>query len=145
MGRGFSMCEECVVAEREETGYSSSLEPQTPFETSEPQKLVEASKGVECFSVDTPPNRNVVSTHGIVFGVSSKQAFWGLSAQSNRLTRAFEVALVDLKIETVSAGGNAVIGISFALNNSSGSAAMGIAGSSEAVMLIGTAVTLGSA
>jgi uncharacterized protein YbjQ (UPF0145 family) len=128
------MCEECVVTVREEeTAGSISLEL---------EKLFEDSKSVECFSVDAPPNRNVVSTHGIVFGVSSKQAFWGLSTQSNRLTRAFEVALVDLKVETVSAGGNAVIGISFALNNSTGSAAMGITGSSEAVMLIGTAVTL---
>ena len=135
MGRGFSMCEECVVTEREETAGSMSREL---------EKLFEASKSVECFSVGTPPNRNVVSTHGIVFGVSSKQAFWGFSTQSNRLTRAFEVALVDLKVETVSAGGNAVIGISFALNNSTGSSAMGIAGSSEAVMLIGTAVTLES-
>ena len=135
MGRGFNVCEECVVLAREENGHSFSLE----FE-----KLFEDSKTVECFSVDTPPNRNVVTSHGIVFGVSSKQAFWGLSTQSNRLTRAFEVALVDLRLETVSAGGNAVIGVSFALNNSTGSATDVITGSSEAVMLIGTAVTLES-
>jgi uncharacterized protein YbjQ (UPF0145 family) len=39
-------------------------------------------------------------------------------------------------------GANAVVGVSFALNNSTGSSAVGIAGSSEAVMLIGTAIKL---
>jgi len=75
----------------------------------------------------------------LVFGTSSKVAFWGLSKQSDRLTSAYEVALANLKYEAASLSADAVIGITFALNNSTGSAAV-LGGSSEAVMLLGTAV-----
>ena len=82
---------------------------------------------------------------GIVFGNSSIQAFWGLSTQANRLTRGYEAALLNLKYNASKLGADAVIGVSFALNNSTGSGATIITGSSEAVMLLGTAVTISKA
>jgi uncharacterized protein YbjQ (UPF0145 family) len=79
-------------------------------------------------------------TLGLVFGTSSKQAFWGLSTQADRLTRAYDVALANLKFEAAGLGADAVIAITFALNNSTGSGNALLTGSSEAVMLLGTAV-----
>jgi uncharacterized protein YbjQ (UPF0145 family) len=76
----------------------------------------------------------------MVFGTSSKQAFWGLSTQADRLSRAYQAALRNIKYEAALLGADSVYGITFALNNSTGSSASRIAGSSEAVMLLGTAV-----
>jgi uncharacterized protein YbjQ (UPF0145 family) len=91
------------------------------------------------FTVSQPHSIGNFSELGLVFGTSSKVAFWGLSKQSDRLTSAYEVALANLKYEAASLSADAVIGITFALNNSTGSAAV-LGGSSEAVMLLGTAV-----
>lgn len=76
---------------------------------------------------------------GLVFGASSKQA-WGLNSQADRLTQAYEAAAANLRIEAVRRGADAVYGVTFALNNSTGSNAELLAGGSEAVMLLGTAV-----
>lgn len=91
------------------------------------------------FTVSNPTSLLVTEEIGIVFGNSSKQAFWGLSTQANRLSRAYEVALINLKYDAAELGADAVIGVTFALNNSTGSSAK-IAGSSDSVMLLGTAV-----
>lgn len=100
---------------------------------------LEQSMAIECFTTELPGNHKVSQSLGLVFGSSSKQAFWGFSTQANRLSRAYEVALADMKYEAAAVGANAVIAIRFAVNNSTGSAAS-LAGSSEAVVLIGTAV-----
>jgi uncharacterized protein YbjQ (UPF0145 family) len=97
------------------------------------------SENVKVFTTLDPKSIKVVEEMGLVFGNSSKQAFWGLSTQANRLSRAYEAALANLKYDAALLGADAVIGVTFALNNSTGSAAL-IAGSSEAVMLLGTAV-----
>lgn len=94
---------------------------------------------VQLFSVESPQGLLVTKTMGLVFGVSSKQAFWGLSTQADRISRAFEVAQLDLKIQAEKLGANCVVGIQASLNNSAGSSASLIAGSSEGVLLIGTA------
>ena len=101
--------------------------------------LSDSALKVQCFTTEQPGNLRISESKGLVFGSSSKQAFWGFSSQANRLTRAYEVALADMKNEAALMGANAIVGIRFALNNSTGSAAA-IAGSSEAVVLIGTAV-----
>lgn len=101
--------------------------------------LLEQAKAVRVFTVPAPPGLGMLNVVGIVFGNSSKQAFWGLSSQADRLSRAYEAALLNLKYDAATKGANAVVGVSFALNNSTGSSAA-LAGSSEAVMLIGTAV-----
>lgn len=104
--------------------------------------LLKQAEAVQVFTVQTPVGMIVQETFGIVFGNSSKQAFWGLSTQADRLSRAYDAALLNLKYDAAMLGANAVVGVSFALNNSTGSSAVGIAGSSEAVMLIGTAIKL---
>ena len=103
------------------------------------EEILEKSKDIRVFTIYDPKSVKVTEELGLVFGNSSKQAFWGLSTQANRLTKAYEIALANLKYDAAVLGGDAVIGIHFALNNSTGSAAV-IAGSSEAVMLLGTAV-----
>jgi uncharacterized protein YbjQ (UPF0145 family) len=76
---------------------------------------------------------------GIVFGTSSEVAFWGLDTQASRLTNAYHAALMNLKYQALLLKADEVVGVSVALNNSTGSAAV-LGGSSEAVMLIGTAI-----
>jgi len=109
-------------------------------ESEEFAKFLELAEEVRCFTLETPPGLVLEESFGLVFGNSSKQAFWGLSTQANRLSRAYEAAYASLRFDAASVGANAVLGIRFALNNSTGSSAAGIAGSSEAVMLLGTAV-----
>lgn len=107
------------------------------------QELIwrERAEHIKVFTTLNPVSVQVKSELGLVFGNSSKQAFWGLSSQANRLSRAYEAALLNLKYDAAVMGADAVIGVSFALNNSTGSGTTLITGSSEAVMLLGTAVT----
>lgn len=89
-----------------------------------------------------PTNIGKFEEIGLLLGTSSKQAFWGLSTQADRLTRAYGAALLNLKYEAASIGADAVYGVNFALNNSAGSGNGLLAGSSEAVMLLGTAIRI---
>jgi len=132
------MCPICGSIEIDEVS-SNQLEQQE-LEAAEFQRFMEEAENIACFTVDSPPGLAIKESIGLVFGNSSKQAFWGLSTQANRLSRAYEVAYANLKFDAASLGANAVVGVRFALNNSTGSAAVGLAGSSEAVMLLGTAV-----
>ena len=113
-------------------------------EEEDAQAFLEKSKSLVCSTVENPEGIELSETMGLVFGNSSVQAFWGLSTQANRLSRAYEAALLNLKFNAVQLGADAVVGIRFALNNSQGSKAfdIGLAGSSEAVMLLGTAAVL---
>ena len=104
------------------------------------QEALERSESIQVFTILNPVSHTIKSELGLVFGNSSKQAFWGLSTQANRLSRAYEAALINLKYDAALMGADAVIGVQFALNNSTGSSAKLVAGSSEAVMLLGTAV-----
>lgn len=106
------------------------------------KEVLDRSVTVRCFTTNSPTAAKIISEHGLVFGNSSKQAFWGLSTQADRLSRAYEAALSNLRYDAAALGANAVVGIQFALNNSAGSGAALITGSSEAVMLLGTAVTI---
>ncbi len=134
-------CEACGSSE---WGFvrPSVEQPDTAF-----QEAVRKARKLEAFTVDSPKSFEIEEELGIVFGVSSKQAFWGLSKQSTRLAKAFDAALLDLKTQAEALGADAVVGVRFALNNSAGSssplAAVGtetLAGSSEAVVICGTPV-----
>jgi len=96
---------------------------------------------LKVFTLDGLSGYEIIDEIGLVSGSSSKLALWGLSKQSKRLESSYEIALFNLKSEAALLGANAVIGLRIALNNSTGSA-LNIAGSSEAVMLIGTAVKI---
>jgi uncharacterized protein YbjQ (UPF0145 family) len=97
------------------------------------------SENISVNTMATPSDTRKFEVLGLVFGTSSKLAFWGLSTQADRLTRAYSAALASLKYEAALLGADAVLGVNFALNNSTGSAVLNT-GSSEAVMLLGTAV-----
>jgi len=103
----------------------------------------EVLKKSESIPVNTLPvlvDDKKIEVVGIVFGTSSKQAFWGLSTQADRLSRAYAAALNNLRYEAALIKADAVVGVTFALNNSTGSGATMLTGSSEAVMLLGTAI-----
>jgi uncharacterized protein YbjQ (UPF0145 family) len=134
----------CLVCEADNNDSASSCEMCYSYfdgaHSEDEIALIEVqSENVKVFTTLDPKSIKVVEEMGLVFGNSSKQAFWGLSTQANRLSRAYEAALANLKYDAALLGADAVIGVTFALNNSTGSAAL-IAGSSEAVMLLGTAV-----
>jgi uncharacterized protein YbjQ (UPF0145 family) len=131
--KGLTRCFEC------DDQYQQMTDEEKADASNRSDLLFEQSLEVECFTTELPGTLKVSESLGLVFGSSSKQAFWGFSTQSNRLTRAYEVALADMKYEAAAIGANAIVAIRFALNNSTGSAAA-LAGSSEAVVLIGTAV-----
>jgi uncharacterized protein YbjQ (UPF0145 family) len=133
-----AMCLICGSIEIDEAP-GEQLEKQE-MEAAELQKYIELAQNIVCHTVESPPDLEITESIGLVFGNSSKQAFWGLSTQANRLSRAYEAALANLRFDAAAMGANAVVGVRFALNNSTGSAAAVLTGSSEAVMLLGTAV-----
>ena len=132
------MCKACfeenLLQMSEETG------PTAEFLLS--HEVQSRAKLVLCFTTPSSVTGTIKQEFGLVFGNSSKQAFWGLSTQADRLSRAYDAALSNLRYDAAALGANAVVGIQFALNNSTGSGAQIITGSSEAVMLLGTAVTI---
>jgi uncharacterized protein YbjQ (UPF0145 family) len=134
--RGMTVCDTCLEANL--ANMAAQNDEQFELRAAE----LEHSKSVRCFTTDSSVTGAIQKEVGLVFGTSSKQAFWGLSTQADRLTRAYDAALSNLRYEAAIAGANAVVGIRFALNNSTGSGAMLLAGSSDAVMLLGTAVVL---
>lgn len=89
-------------------------------------------------SLSTLPPNFEYEFVGLVSGSQSKLAFWGLSKQATRIDSALEEALDALRYSAALLGAEGVYGIQMALNNSTGSALT--AGSSEAVVLFGTAV-----
>ncbi len=103
------------------------------------EEIVKRADQVRCFTTAVPSGIKVLKEHGLVLGSSSKQAFWGLTTQSDRLTRAYDAALAALRYSAASSGANVIYGITIAVNNSTGSAASLLAGSSEAVILLGNA------
>jgi uncharacterized protein YbjQ (UPF0145 family) len=102
------------------------------------QDLLTKSSKLFLSTSSSPELDYKVETIGLVFGTSSKVAFWGLSTQADRLERAYSAALANIKYEAIVLGADGVLGVQFALNNSTGSSAT-LGGSSEAVMLLGTA------
>lgn len=94
---------------------------------------------IKLFTIENLVGHRVKEELGLVSGSSSKLAIWGISRQAKRIESAYEIALFNLKYEAALMGADAIIGLKFALNNSTGSA-VNIVGSSEAIMLIGTAV-----
>jgi uncharacterized protein YbjQ (UPF0145 family) len=134
--RGMTVCDSCLSAN------FASMAAAQDEDFGLRAAVLEQSKSVRCFTTDTPVGGAIQKEVGLVFGTSSKQAFWGLSSQADRLTRAYDAALTNIQYEAATLGANAVVGIRFALNNSTGSGATLLAGSSEAVMLLGTAVVL---
>lgn len=103
------------------------------------QEILRKSESLVVTTGSTVLGSHEIELLGLVFGTSSKQAFWGLSTQADRLERAYSAALANLKYDAVAINADGVLGVHFALNNSSGSGNQILTGSSEAVMLLGTA------
>lgn len=136
-----TMCTNCYSTFEDGVEYEEAKASEA--EVSEAERILRGkAEAIKVFTTLSPISIKVKTELGLVFGNSSKQAFWGLSTQANRLSRAYEAALQNLKYDAALMGADAVIGVTFALNNSTGSGATLITGSSEAVMLLGTAVTV---
>jgi len=112
-----------------------SSERAEQFAVTEPRRT-----SIYLSTLTAPTDIDVEKTLGLVFGSSSRIA-WGFNKQADRLSAAMEAAIFDLEDQVLSRGGNAAIGVSFALNSSMGSAS-NILGASEGVMVLGTAVVL---
>lgn len=87
------------------------------------------------------PGVSIVEILDVIFATTSSIAL-GLNKQSTRLERVMDTAMLELKIQAEMLGADAVVGLQFALNNSEGAGALvgNLGGSSEAVLLMGTAV-----
>jgi len=150
MTNQFKKCQACGQVEHQDVERCSNCNwdmfKETEVEINEDgtfvieESISKKSQSVRCFTTDSPAAGSIQDELGLIFGTSSKLAFSGLSTQADRLTRAYDGALANLRYEAAALGANAVVGVRFALNNSSGSSAF--AGSSEAVMLLGTAVVI---
>lgn len=84
------------------------------------------------------PGGQISQTLGLVSGASSKMAL-GLNKQSERLDLALNSALMELEQHARVLGANAVVALQIAANSSQGASAP-MMGSSDGVIVIGTAV-----
>lgn len=84
------------------------------------------------------PNLTIEKVIGIVFGTSSKMAL-GLNKQSTRLEMATNSAMLDAQAKAKLLGATAIVGLTVSLNSSQGASATG-GGSSDGVLVFGTAV-----
>lgn len=116
------MCPVCGSIEIIEVS-GEQLEQQE-LDAAEFQRHMEAAQNLRCSTVESPPGLTIQDSLGLVFGNSSKQAFWGLSTQANRLSRAYDVAYANLRFDAAAMEATAVAGVRFALNNSTGPAAV---------------------
>lgn len=85
------------------------------------------------------PGRKIKKILRIVFASSSEMA--GLNRQETRLRKTAESALIGLEKQALEIGANAIIGITVSANSSQGGSST-FAGSSDAVLALGTAVLL---
>lgn len=86
------------------------------------------------------PGHKITASHGVVYASMSHTA-WKANTQKKRLTTAFDGAL-DLLLEQAHARrANAIVGLQFAANSSEGGSAV-FGGSSDAIIVMGSAVTV---
>ena len=85
------------------------------------------------------PGRKIKKILRILFASSSEMA--GLNRQETRLRKTAESALIGLEKQAIEIGANAIIGITVSANSSQGGSSA-FAGSSDAVLALGTAVLL---
>lgn len=92
------------------------------------------------FMTTTPdiPGTAITKTLGLISGSNSKMAL-GFNKQSERLDMALNNALLDMERQARVIGANAIVAIQIAANSSQGASAA-LMGSSEGIVVIGTAV-----
>jgi uncharacterized protein YbjQ (UPF0145 family) len=105
-------------------------------------EAVSTSPRHDVLIVTTPevPGHRILRVHGPLFAAQSQWAS-GMTKQKARLTGTMAGALDDLGQQARSRGANAVVGLSMAANSSQGSSSAFL-GSSDAIILMGTAVTV---
>jgi uncharacterized protein YbjQ (UPF0145 family)/RNA polymerase subunit RPABC4/transcription elongation factor Spt4 len=96
---------------------------------------------VKLFTVDVLQNYNVVKEFGLVYASHAKLSL-RLGDQAKHLKMANEMALSKIKMEADLLGGNAVIGIKIISENRARPLFFPWDASSDAIMLIGTAVSI---
>jgi uncharacterized protein YbjQ (UPF0145 family) len=92
-------------------------------------------------TLSTIPGKTITASMGLVYATSSRIAWSGLNTQASRLENAMNAALLALQFEAEGRRANAVIGVSVAVNSSQGASAA-LMGSSEGILVVGTAVVL---
>lgn len=90
-------------------------------------------------TIDNVPGKKTIEYKGVVYASVSEVA--AFEKQQSRLMRSTHGVLKSLEAQALILGANAVVGISIAANNSTGTAWSG--GSSDSLTAIGTAVVVG--
>ena len=86
------------------------------------------------------PGHKITASHGVVYA-SMSHTKWKANTQKARLTTAFDGALGLLLEQAHSRRANAIVGLQFAANSSEGGTAV-FGGSSDAIVVMGSAVTV---
>lgn len=89
-------------------------------------------------TLQNDPTVKIKKSLGLVYGSSSKMAL-GVNTQAARLNKAMHVALLEAQHFAKTLGANAVVGVQISANSSQGASAT-LMGSSEGIVVIGTAV-----
>ena len=92
-------------------------------------------------TLDSVPGMKVVKSLGLVYATSSRIAWSGINTQANRLENAMNAALIGIQLEAEGRKANAILGLSVGVNSSQGASAA-LMGSSEGILVVGTAVVL---
>jgi uncharacterized protein YbjQ (UPF0145 family) len=108
-------------------------------EASRPTNPIRADHVVLVTS-ETIPGCEIIESRGLAFSARSHTA-WKANTQKGRLVTALEGAMIGLRMSAAELGANGVIAIKLAANSSEGSSAM-FGGSSDAIVLMGTAVVV---
>jgi uncharacterized protein YbjQ (UPF0145 family) len=128
-----------AVESRREAIQESLREPGAPPKPETPSPSAQTRKAdVLVVTTDTIPNQRIVTVMGLVFSTQSKVAI-GLNKQQTRLAQGLVGSLRLIKAEAAGRGANAIVGLHMASNSSQGSSAA-FFGSSDAIVLFGTAV-----
>ncbi len=91
-------------------------------------------------TLQTLPGHRITASHGVVYA-SMSHTKWKANTQKKRLTTAFDGALALLLEEAHGRQANAIVGLQFAANSSEGGTAV-LGGSSDAIIVMGSAVTV---
>lgn len=103
-----------------------------------PAHLVEQKPTIFMSSLSNISSMQITKVLGMIYATHSTVAL-GFDKQSDRLGRSTNMALLNLEEEAKKIGANAILGLNIAINSSQGASAA-FMGSSEGVLVYGTAV-----
>lgn len=118
----------------------NSEDPAAAGLVDEYQEVIDFDEEITLYfsTLQNDPTIKIKKSLGLVYGSSSKMAL-GVNTQATRLNKAMHVAMLDAQYFAKTLGANAVIGVQISANSSQGASAT-LMGSSEGIVVVGTAV-----